>query len=239
MWNSSIDVLSGLQVVICSMKCVNLNNETLEILGVHFSYNKNLEQDKKFSEQIVKIENILNLWRMIQLTLKGRIKLFKSSAISKVIHLLLITKFHYTVKAINSAPLRLLKRIVRHIWDWKFCPLFKGCPLFGVSAIGSFHCNTIDIMYKISKSFIWQGKKIKTKHSTLCNGYEKGDLENFELRNKITSIRCSWVKRLFKDDFHDWKIMALFLIRKHSGKNFKFQNNIDISKDILSKFPYF
>ena len=108
-----------------------------------------------------------------------------------------------------------------------------------MSAIGSFHRNTIDIMYKISKNFIWQAKKIKTRHSTLCNGYEKGDLENLELRNKITSIQCSWVKRLFKDDFHDWKIMALFLIRKHSGKNFKFQNNIDISKDILSKSPSF
>ena len=60
------------------MKCVNLNNETLEILGVHFSYNKNLEQDKKFSEHILKIESILKLWRMRQLTLEGRITVFKS-----------------------------------------------------------------------------------------------------------------------------------------------------------------
>ena len=46
---------------LCGMKCVNLNNETTKILGVHFSHNKNLEQDKRFSEQIVKIENILKL----------------------------------------------------------------------------------------------------------------------------------------------------------------------------------
>ena len=60
------------------MKRVNLNSETVKILGVHFSYNKNLEQDKNFSEHILKIESILKLWRMRQLTLEGRITVFKS-----------------------------------------------------------------------------------------------------------------------------------------------------------------
>ena len=44
---------------------------------------------------------------------------------------------------------------------------------------------------------------------------------------------------MFEDDFHDWKVIPLFLIGKHLGKNFKFHNNIDLSKDILSKFPSF
>ena len=191
---AGIGALNGVQVALCGMKCVNLNNETVKILGVHFSYNKNLEQDKNFSEHILKIESILKLWRMRQLTLEGRITVFKSLAISKVVHLLLITKLHN---------------------------------------------NTIDLMYKIQKNFIWQGKKAKIKHSTLCNGYENGGLKNVDLRNKITSIQCSWVKRLFEDDFHDWKVIPLFLIGKHLGKNFKFHNNIDLSKDILSKFPSF
>ena len=189
-----IGVLNGVQVALCGMKCFNLNNETVKILGVHFSYNKNLEQDKNFSEHILKIESILKLWRIRQLTLEGRITVFKSLAISKVVHLLLITKLHN---------------------------------------------NTIDLMYKIQKNFIWQGKKAKIKHSTLYNGYENGGLKNVDLRNKITSIQCSWVKRLFEDDFHDWKVIPLFLIGKHLGKNFKFHNNIDLSNDILSKFPYF
>ena len=75
-----------------------------------------------FFEHIVKIENILKLWRMRQLTLEGRITVFKSLVISKVIHLLLITKLHN---------------------------------------------NKIDLMYKIQKNFIWEGKKAKIKHSTL------------------------------------------------------------------------
>ena len=58
------------------MKCVNLNDETVKILVVDFSYNTNLEQDKKFCEHIIKMENISKLWRMRQLTLEGRITVF-------------------------------------------------------------------------------------------------------------------------------------------------------------------
>ena len=91
---AGIRVLNRVQVAPYSMKCVNLNNETVKILGVHFSYNKNLEQDKNFCKHIFKIENILKLWRMRQLTLEGWITVFISLAVSKVIHLLLITKLH-------------------------------------------------------------------------------------------------------------------------------------------------
>ena len=62
-----------------------------------------------------------------------------------------------------------------------------------------------------------------------------GGIKNVDLRNKKISMQCSWVKRLFKDDFRDWIIIPLFLIDKHLGKNFKFHNNLDISNDILSK----
>ena len=166
----------------------------MKIFGVHFSYNKNLKQDKNFCEQIVKIENILKLRHMRQLTLEGRITVLKYLAISNVMHLLLITK----------------------LLD-----------------------NTVDLLHKIQKNFNWQGEKAKIKHSTLCNGYEIVGIKNVDLRNKMTSMQCSWVKRLFDDDFHDWKIPPLFLIGKHLGKNFKFHNNIVKSNGIPSKFPSF
>ena len=89
-----IGILNEIQVALCGMKCVNLNNKTVNILGVRLSYNKNLEQDKNLCEHTVKIENILKLWCMRQSTLEGRIKVFKSLSVSKVIHLLLITKLH-------------------------------------------------------------------------------------------------------------------------------------------------
>ena len=49
-----------------------------------------------------------------------------------------------------------------------------------------------------------------------------GRIKNVDLRNKITSMQCSWVKRFFEDDFHNWKVIPLFLIGKHLGKDFKF-----------------
>ena len=48
-----------------------------------------------------------------------------------------------------------------------------------------------DLLYKIQKNLIWQGKKAKIKHSNLCNGNEKGGLKNAGFRNKIASIHCS------------------------------------------------
>ena len=69
---------------------------------------------------------------MRQITLEGRIKMFKSLAVSKVIHLLVIIKLYN---------------------------------------------NTIDLLYKIQENLFWQEKKVKFKHSTLCNGYEKETLK--------------------------------------------------------------
>ena len=109
----SIGALNGVRVTLCGMKYVNLNNETVKILGVHFSYIKNVHKDKNFCEHIVEIENILKLWPMRQLTLEGRITVFKSLAVFKVIRPLLITELHN---------------------------------------------NTIDLLYKMQKNFIWQGR---------------------------------------------------------------------------------
>ena len=63
-----------------SMKYVNFNNKTENLIGAHFSYNKNLEQDKKLSKHIAKIENILKLWHMRQLTVS---KVFSKVLFSK------------------------------------------------------------------------------------------------------------------------------------------------------------
>ena len=79
-------------------------------------------------------------------------------------------------------------------------------------------------MYKIQRDFIWRGKSAKIKDSTPCNGYEKGGIKNVAFRNKITSTQCSCLKRLFEDNFHDWKVIPLFLIR-HFYQDIKWINN--------------
>ena len=64
------------------MNCIDLNMNTIKILGMHFSYNKNVLNDKNFITSISSIEDVLKLWRMRNLTLEGKIIIIKSLALS-------------------------------------------------------------------------------------------------------------------------------------------------------------
>ena len=44
---AGIGALKGVQVAVCGLRCIDLNNDTLKILGTHFSYNKKLKEEKK------------------------------------------------------------------------------------------------------------------------------------------------------------------------------------------------
>ena len=61
----------------------------MKILDAHFTYNK-LEH-MNLQSHIVKIESVLRLWRVRNLTIKEKVLVFKSLAISKIVHLSLIT----------------------------------------------------------------------------------------------------------------------------------------------------
>ena len=75
----------------CETAGFDLTKETVKILGVSFSYNKKLENEMNFQSHIVKIESVLRLWRMRNLTIEGKVLVFKSIVISKIAHLSLIT----------------------------------------------------------------------------------------------------------------------------------------------------
>ena len=70
---AGIGVLKGMKVALCGMRCVNLYEDTIKILGIHYSYNKQLENDENFKKYIAKIENVLKLWRARNLSLEGKI----------------------------------------------------------------------------------------------------------------------------------------------------------------------
>ena len=73
------------------MHCIDLTKKTIEVLGIHFSYDKKLETEENFIRHVRKIEKVLKLWRMRNLTLEEKITIFKTLAISKIIHLSLVT----------------------------------------------------------------------------------------------------------------------------------------------------
>ena len=88
---AGIDVLKEVSVELCGMECIDLTKNSVKILGIHFSYNRKIENEENFVKFVKKIENVLKVWRTRNLTVQGKITIFKTLAISKVIHLALVT----------------------------------------------------------------------------------------------------------------------------------------------------
>ena len=98
---------------------------------------------------------------------------------------------------------------------------------------------TIAQLKKIQKKFIWKNGNFKLKHATLYNKYEQRGLKNVDIFSKITSLQCSRVKRPCDDSFHTWKVIPLFLMKIHLGKNFVFHSNLIIKQKRVEKIPEF
>ena len=97
----------------------------------------------------------------------------------------------------------------------------------------------INEINKIQKEFIWNGNNPKIKHSTLCNKYENGGLKNVDILSKVISLQCSWIKRLYDNSSHPWKIIPSHLIDTYLGKNFKFHSNLCIPANKIKRFPIY
>ena len=111
--------------------------------------------------------------------------------------------------------------------------------LIHLSLVTEIPTTTINLLTKIRMEFIWKRKNPEIKNSALCNDYEYGGLKNVDIFSKVVSLQCSWIKRLFDNNFHQWKVIPPYLIRQYLGKNFKFHSNLDISHSVLCKFPKF
>ena len=79
-----IGALKWFKVAICGIKCIDTTKEAVKILGVSFSYDKNLQFESKFRKTILSIERILKMWRRRNLTLGGKIIISNTLALSKI-----------------------------------------------------------------------------------------------------------------------------------------------------------
>ena len=61
MQNRRDGVLKGVKLALCGMECVNLSNDVIKILGICYSFDKKLENEKSFLIHIIKLENVLNM----------------------------------------------------------------------------------------------------------------------------------------------------------------------------------
>ena len=73
----------------------------------------------------------------------------------------------------------------------------------------------------------------------MSNIFETGGLKNVDINLKVISLQCSWVKKLYDENFHEWKVIPLHLTRITFGQNFKFHSNLSNDTKLLSSFPVF
>ena len=118
---------------------------------------------------------------MRRLTLEGKIVIFKTIAISKIVFQAFITT------------------VPKHIFNE---------------------------LKKIQNAFFWNNSSPKIKHETLCNDYKAGGLKNVDIPSKIIALQCSWIRRLYDNSFHEWKLILLYVIEKSFGTAFKFHSNL-------------
>ena len=70
----------GVQVALCGMRCIDLVSNIVKILGIYYSYNEKLEIQENFKRHIINIEKILRIWRMGDISIAGKITVFKTLA---------------------------------------------------------------------------------------------------------------------------------------------------------------
>ena len=96
----------------------------------------------------------------------------------------------------------------------------------------------IDALEQIQKYFLWNLSSPKVKHETICKDFQYGGLTNVDIKSKIISLQCSWVKKLYDESFHEWKVISLTLIKNTFGECFIFHSNLDFNVS-LNSFPEF
>ena len=58
-----------------------------------------------------------------------------------------------------------------------------------------------------------------------------------DINLKIVSLKCFWIRRLYNECHHDWKIISLNYINNALGKNFKFHSNLSIPYKTINSLP--
>ena len=83
--------MKGVLESVCGLKTVELTNDVINILEIHYLYHNGTKTDQNFLSTVKQIQNALNIWNTRTLTLEERILKFKTLLISKIVYLSLIT----------------------------------------------------------------------------------------------------------------------------------------------------
>ena len=72
------------------MECIDLMVNAIKIIGVYYSHDENFEKQKNFINLFLKIEKLIRLWRMWNLSITGKITVLKTPAVSTIVRFALV-----------------------------------------------------------------------------------------------------------------------------------------------------
>ena len=173
------------------LKCrwVCLQTDVVKILGIYFSYDKQIANKMNFIKLIIDSRALLNIWNQWWLSLYGKMQIFKSLIVSKPVFLATMNKV----------------------------------PEDFINALQSMH-----------KTFIWNNKTFKVKHSILIGDYTHGGLRDIDIRSKLLSLKFSWFKRMMDENNpHPWKVLANEIL-KEIGCLDVFHTNLALPESLYS-----
>ena len=98
--------------------------------------------------------------------------------------------------------------------------------IFFQSFITTASKHIVNELEKYKRLFFWNNSSPKIKHETLCNNYKAEELKNVDIPNKTIILQCPWIRRLYDNSFHEWKLIPLYLIEKSFGTSFIFHSNL-------------
>ena len=96
-----IGAMKGVEGAFCGVNCLNLLSDSIKILVVHFSYSQSLHNDRNYLTVLKSLHEVLNLWSTRGLTLAGRIQVFETFGIPKMLH----------ISYINHVPSLIIKEL--------------------------------------------------------------------------------------------------------------------------------
>ena len=58
-------------------------------------------------------------------------------------------------------------------------------------------------------------------------------MKNVDLKSKTIILQCSWVKKLYDGNHHDWKVIPLYFVNKYFGKKNNFHSNLSLNLALI------
>ena len=206
------------------LKPLNLKwKECVKILGISFSYDTTEAFNRNYNEKLQNLEKTLNLWKMRDLTLMGRVLIAKSLGMSKLVYTASVADINDTiVKEVN-------RLIYDFIWKGKR-PRIKKSTLIGDLSEGGLRAPDFETVVQAQRA-MWIKRYLDSNEAlwkATLDYYLKDFGKTFLLHcNFDTDILSNKVPAFYRDGLKNWlKCMKILKYRQTLGTQIVWNNNL-------------